>query len=326
MQSKISCEQAKLIDLVDYLASLGYFPKKIRNQDYWYNSPFRQEATPSFKVNKSRNIWFDFGQGKGGDLIDFGVQYFKSSVGELLERLSGHTLAKNLSFHPPISDNEKSGQSLSSPGFTAGEKKEPSTGKILILDEQPLASIPLLQYFQKRQIPIQIAERFCKQIDFLLYGKKHTAIGFQNNAGGYELRNQYFKGSSSPKDITFFANRQKEQLAVFEGFFNFLSYQAIQQSKSESLITLPNRQGNFLVLNSLSFFEKSREKMEDHRHIHLFLDRDKSGIKWTEEALKWSDKYIDQSALYKVFKDLNEFLIKYQEPELKERLRHGRHF
>ena len=43
---------------------------------------------------------------------------------------------------------------------------------------------------------------FAGKLTFRLYDKKHTAIGFQNSAGGYELRNEYFKGSSSPKDIT----------------------------------------------------------------------------------------------------------------------------
>ena len=157
-----------------------------------------------------------------------------------------------------------------------------------------------------------------------MYNKKYTAIGFQNNAGGYELRNQYFKGSSSPKDVTFFDNQQ-QQLAVFEGFFNFLSFQTIRENKSQSLTNLPDRQVNFLVLNSLSFFEKSKEKMEEHPQIHLFLDRDKAGINCTELAMKSSGKYIDQSARYKQFKDLNDYLIKYQELQQKQSLRRGRH-
>ena len=69
---QLSCEQAKLIDLVDYLSSLNYHPQKVHNQDYWYLSPLRQERTASFKVNKKLNVWFDFGLGKGGDIIDFG--------------------------------------------------------------------------------------------------------------------------------------------------------------------------------------------------------------------------------------------------------------
>ena len=81
MKNLMSLE-AKQIDLVDYLAALGHQPQKIRNQDYWYLSPFRDEKTPSFKVNRSKNVWYDHGIGKGGNLIDFGIIYFNCSVSE----------------------------------------------------------------------------------------------------------------------------------------------------------------------------------------------------------------------------------------------------
>jgi Toprim-like len=83
---------------------------------------------------------------------------------------------------------------------------------------------------------------------------------------------------------------------------------------------------NFLVLNSLSFFSKERERMEQHQQIHLFLDRDSAGEKFTQQALQWSKKYIDQSHTYKKLKDLNEYLIKQQEPRHKQSHRMGRHF
>jgi hypothetical protein len=66
--------------------------------------------------------------------------------------------------------------------------------------------------------------------------------------------------------------------------------------------------------------------MEQHGHIHLFLDRDSAGIKFTQQALQWSKKYIDQSHIYKKYKDLNEFLIRQQEPRHKQGQRLGRHF
>ncbi len=81
----------------------------------------------------------------------------------------------------------------------ADEKKDKPNGKILILNERPLNSKHLLDYLRKRKFPLLIAERFCREIEFTLYGKKQGAIGFKNDAGGYELRNETFKGSSSPK-------------------------------------------------------------------------------------------------------------------------------
>ena len=101
----------------------------------------------------------------------------------------------------------------------------------------------------KRRIRVSINQKFCKEISYELQGKNCYAIGFKNDAGGYELRNEYFKGSSSPKDITLIDNGAK-QMAVFEGFFNFLSYQSLHQ-KSEQ----PH--SDFLILNSVSFLEKA---------------------------------------------------------------------
>ena len=174
----------------------------------------------------------------------------------------------------------------------ADEKKERvNSGKIIILEARPLSEISLLKYLEKRHIPLAVAEKFLKEIGFLLNGKTRTVIGFQNNAGGYELRSPHFKGSSSPKDVTFFEHN-KEQLNVFEGFFNFLSHQAINKQESPPLT-------NFLVLNSLSFFQKQRERMEQHQLIHLFLDRDSAGTNFTHQALRWSNKYIDQGHIYK---------------------------
>ena len=286
---KLSAAQARQIDLVDWLATLGHQPQKIRNQDYWYLSPLRQENTPSFKVNRKLNVWYDFGEGKGGNLVDFGLRFFSCSVAELLEKLSGHP-GQHFSFHPPS---------------TAGEKKVPGGGKILILDERRLAAQPLLDYLKKRAIPLEIAQAFCREIDFRLYGKTHTAIGFKNDAGGYELRNENFKGSCAPKDISFIDNRT-EQIVVMEGTFDFLSFQTINKNKQAPLT-------NCLVLNSLSFFEKCRPLMEKYQHIYLLLDNDKAGKRYTQQALQWDKtKYIDRSPFYENRKDLNDWLVHHE--------------
>ena len=91
--------EAKQIDLVDYLAALGHRPQKIRNKDYWYLSPLREEKTPSFKVNRSLNAWYDHSIGKGGNLIDFGILYFNCTVSDLLQHLSQYQSTPISFFH-----------------------------------------------------------------------------------------------------------------------------------------------------------------------------------------------------------------------------------
>lgn len=298
------CAEAKQIDLVDYLASLGHRPQKVRNQDYWYLSPLHEEKTPSFKINRQLNVWYDHGTGKGGNLVDFGTLYFNCSVADLLQGLSLNQPAPAFSFHPPTA----SGNQHPAPTSFAGEKKNTSGNKIVILAARPLKDQALLGYLQKRCIPVEIASRFCKEVDFLLYGKKYTVIGFQNNAGGYELRNENFKGSSAPKEITFVDNHT-EQIAVFEGFFSFLSFCTINRNQHA---TPPN----CLVLNSLSFFEKSRPLMEQYKHVHLILDQDTAGMNHTRQAMQWdANKYIDRSGFYHSRKDLNDWLIHHHQSQ-----------
>ena len=298
---QLSCEQAKKIDMVDYLSSLNHHPKKVHNQDYWFLSPLRQERTASFKVNRKLNVWFDFGLGKGGDIIDFGTLYYNCTISEVLKNLSDYQNQPALSFRPPT---VVGGSAVSSPSF-AGENKENTASKILVVATRTLEAKGLLDYLEKRQIPLEIASQYCREVDFTLYGKQHTVIGFPNYTGGYELRNENFKGSSSPKDTTFIDNRT-EQIAVFEGFFSFLSFCVINKKQTAPLT-------NCLILNSLSFLDKSRDLMEKHLRVHLLLDRDTAGKIHTQKALNWNrDKYIDRSEFYGGHKDLNDWLIQHR--------------
>lgn len=273
-------KQARQIDMVDYLASLGHLPKKIKKDDYWYHSPLRDEHTASFKINRKKNVWYDHGSGEGGNIVDFGLLYHKCSITELLSKLN-----ETFSFHPP-----KQVESVS----------EPAESSIQLLSERTIVSLSLLRYLKQRRIEESVARKYCCEINFSTNGKAYTAIGFKNDHGGFELRNQWYKGSIAPKAFTSIGNSTKE-LAVFEGFFDFLSYQTIHLNQPTSAF-------NFLILNSTSFFEKSREYMEQHDRIHLFLDRDKTGQNCIEQALSWSLKYNDESSLYKGYKDLNDWV------------------
>ena len=295
---RLSIEEARRTDIVDYLAKLGHEPAKIKGNDYWYSSPLRNEKTPSFKVNRKLNRWYDYGLGKGGNIIDFAILYNNCTIGEFLNQLSGH-----LSFPKP---------------FTIHQQNQPkinTENKINILREKPISSLLLLRYLQKRRIPIDIAECYCVEVIYECNGKKYFAIGFKNNSGGYELRNPYFKGSSSPKDITTFNNGAKEA-TVFEGFIDFLSFMAIHKNQSQN-------RTDFVILNSVAFFEKARPFMEKHTSIRLYLDQDTAGQNCSNYALSLNKKYTDESCLYKHHKDLNDWLVnvgKAQKKTLRQKL------
>ncbi len=275
-------EEVKNTDIVDYLQHLGFKPAKVIRNSHWYLSPFRDEKNPSFKVNRSINRWYDFGDGKGGNLIDFGILYHRCSVAEFLKKMNA-----NFSFRQQIVQTNI---------------KDEEAKKIKVIAAKEISSLVLIRYLHKRRIPVDIASKFCKEIDYELYGRRYYAIGFKNDAGGYELRNEKFKASSSPKDITLVKNNA-EDLTVFEGFFNFLSYLAIHKQQEQ-----PHT--DFLILNSTSFFEKSLPLMQSYKCKHLYVDCDTTGQKCIQKAQAIDKKsFIDERGLYKNYKDLNDWMV-----------------
>jgi hypothetical protein len=282
---------AKRVDLVDYLQRLGYTPRKVYNFDYWYLSPFRNESEPSFKVCRNLNLWFDHGEGFGGTIIDFGVRYYRCSVAEFLQKLNSEQLG--------LIPNCLSIVQQASIG---------TDSKIVIIDSRKIADPWLRQYLHQRNIPLQIANQFCEEIEFELYGKKRLAIGFRNDAGGYELRSVEFKGSSSPKNITWIKN-DPSKVSVFEGFFDFLSFQTLHLSNKENIHCLSKDQDSYIVLNSLAFIVRCRKLFKQYQNVNLCLNRDNAGLRSTSRALSWSENYRDRSDLYDGFKDMNDFHV-----------------
>ena len=281
-KSKFTCEQAKEIDLVDYLSAMGHLPVKIRGNDYWYLSPLRTEKTASFKVNRYINRWYDHGAGKGGNLIDFAVLYHNCTIKELLQSLQG-----DFSFHKPVFLLQSNGK-LQNDG-------------IEILSDYLIGSWQLVSYLKERHISCSIAQQYCREVQYRNAGRTYYAIGFKNDAGGYELRNTNFKAGSSPKAITSI-ERGGREAAVFEGFFDFLSWLVMHDYPEQKPM-------DFCVLNSLSFFQNARPFLEQHDTIHLYLDNDPAGQNCRNSALQISPQYLDESDLYKGYKDLNEWHV-----------------
>ncbi len=292
-QNISSYKEAKQIDLVEYLSTLNFKPAKIRGNNYWYLSPLRDEKTASFKVDRKINCWYDHGIGKGGNLVDFGMLYFNCSAAVFLNKLNG-----NFFLHQPVKTNSS---------------KEIAAPKLTVLGDFILSSAHLINYLTKRKIPYDIADKYCREVRYQMNDKVYYGIGFKTDSGSFEIRNPFIKSASSPKSITSFKNGCDE-ISVFEGFFDFLSYKVLEQKNSLS-------NTDYIVLNSLSFFEKSRPVMENYNKVKLYLDNDKAGQNCSRLALSLSNKYKDESSLYKNYKDLNDWLVNH---DLKQQKKMGK--
>ena len=120
--------------------------------------------------------------------------------------------------------------------------------------------------------------------------KPYFAIGFPNMAGGYEVRNRYFKGCVAPKDITHIRQQgePRDTCFVFEGFLDFLSFLTIRQRESPGMPCTDWQ--DYVILNSTANTDKALYPLAGYGHIHCMLDNDEAGRKAVEairQEYKW---------------------------------------
>lgn len=283
----MTIEEVKNIRIADYLHSLGYNPVKQQGGNLWYKSPFREEHDASFKVNTERNLWYDFGIGKGGNIISLAQWLYASdSLPYLLNRIAEQT--------PHVRPTSFSSRQ---------QRSEPSFQQLKVHD---LTHPALLRYLQGRGINIELTKKECKELHFTHNSKPYFAIGFPNRAGGYEVRNSFFKGCIAPKDITHIQQKGKPRNTcyMFEGFMDYLSFLTLRQRSHSDL----DKQ-DYMILNSVSNLSKALYPLGNYEKIHCFFDNDKAGIETVQKLCKEYGSHVrDASHIYSGHKDLNDYL------------------
>ena len=272
------------IPLADFLARLGHEPVRRSGNELWYSAPYRSERTPSFRVNVAKQLWYDFGLGKGGDIFTLAGEFAQSV--DFMEQARFIAKAANM-----VVDRS---------AFPTYQPK-PAEPAFEGVEAVPLLRSPLTDYLAERGIPYAVASHHCFRLNYGVRGKRYFAIGFPNMAGGYEVRSRHFKGCIPPKDVSLvkLENTAADVCSVFEGFMDFLS--------AATLGIVGN--GDSLVLNSVSNVEKAMKHLDAYGRINCFLDRDEAGRRTLDVLGKrHGGRICDRSALYDGCKDLNEYL------------------
>ena len=295
----MNIEQAKAIPLALILEKIGCKPTRVKTREAFYLSPLRQEKTASFKVNHLKNLWYDFGTGKGGDVIEFACSYLEScyeacTVSDALRWLENMSGASRSICTFPVQDHSR---------------KE----NILELKRvRPLKHPALVKYLEGRAIPSEFALPYIKEA--LVHNheskKNFFALGCANEESGYELRNPFFKGCVGSKSISFIrgAEPKPDGIHIFEGFFDYISaitYRQIDRFEEDTII-----------LNSLSLLQHATPYIEGYGYkvAYTWLDNDKAGHKGTEilaEFFKTEEnlRHRPMNALYSPHKDVNAWLL-----------------
>ena len=305
----------KRYPIVEYLERKGIKPVRRTPSYALYRSPLREETHPSFKVDTQKNLWIDYAEGRGGSIIDLCMRMESSTLSEAIRRLR-----QNAPANGTYSSRNGFASNSTQPVMVANGARR----LIEISDTLP----PHLQEYLARErcINLEKAIPFLKCISYEVKGQRYQAIGFANQSGGYELRdNGLFKGTIAPKDITLiFTDKQTEHaidkplpVCVFEGFMDFLSFLSMKEEIAS----------HCLVMNSVSNVARTVRYLNDRHlpHIRAFLDNDDAGRRTVQDFVKLGFKVEDMSVHYKGFKDLNEFRVsrmrKQEQQKVQERIR-----
>ena len=287
----------KNISIRQFLARRGIQPKYERNGYGMYLSPLRDERTPSFKVDYVQNLWYDFGLGEGGTLLTLVMRLEQCGSREAVRRLQNGEKrnAYSASLSPGIYERPVAGGASS-------VVRPAAVPALRILSDAPLRHPALVGYLASHGIVPSVAAAFCREIRYEVNGRAFFAVGFRNDAGGWELRSERFKGGSSPKHITTIDN-QSDTVIAFEGFMDFLAYLSLKYPERLRV--------DAAVLNSVVNLPKAVPFLSRHPVIHAFFDNDEAGRKAMAALIRLCPRseVIDQRHFYRGHKDVNDYLI-----------------
>ena len=278
----MNCEEIKSkVGIRAVLESFQRFPVKDNPKTAFYFALDRDERTASLSVDFIKNTAFDFGTGKSYDIIAIVQVITKYSVSEALKYLSA------FDFTPEMSNrNELNAKVPNYEIVRSGIIEHPA----------------LIQYLKERKVYEQ--RHMVKEVHYILNGKKYFGVGFENNSGGFEIRNRYSKMCLGTKDISLIESKQKvkNELVIFEGFFDYLTFKMLDNGECYS---------DLVVLNSTSMFFKIEKKLYEYEKVSLFLDNDMNGRSLSSIIQRQHGSTEDCSMEYRHFKDLNEWYCSY---------------
>lgn len=289
----MNAAQAKRISLYSLLITMGYTPADSRKtgNELWYNSPFRKETEPSFKIKLDQNVWYDFGEGEGGNIIDFVMKYNRCDFKEALKFLDKTSVRK-----------------IKSPFIISPNRDEETlnffdSNSPLILEIKPVYHFALKEYLKERCILPEVGFKHLQEIHYKVDEKEYFALGFANRAGGWEIRSAVFKGCLGKKDITL-VETGSDKLSAFEGFIDYLSCLTLNSGKELN--------SDVLVLNSTSMRNYAIELVKEKKYktIDTYFDNDAGGKSTLELFSKELPEIviIPKNHLYETFKDYNAYL------------------
>lgn len=284
------------VSIVDLLARMGYAPAYKSGKELFYLSMLRDEKTASLCVNEQLGIWYDHGGPnhsgiKGGNVIDLGLAYwYPLPFPDVLAKIKDTCKIEisGLSSEADLERRHRPRMSIKLPHYKIEAIK-------------PLGNNPAITgYLKYRGVWKESENHHLKEVYYYVEDerkkrKQFFAAGWQNENGGWEVRNKYFKGCLGRKGMNF-VQGEDNQLALFEGYLDFLSWKHEQ----------PFAKPSILILNSLSFMQAAIDRARDFEEVDIYFDHDQAGRQSTNQLKTAVPQSNDRSDYYSGYNDYNE--------------------
>ena len=271
----MNAAEAKSISINDFLQQAGHTVVKTTAKNFKYLSPFRDEKEPSFHVTKDGRGWKDFGDGRGGNIID--LAYRMSSGLPLPTRLSGEQVKEAVAYIerivgttisyrlPPVT--QRSSMTYESAYRVVSHKPFSVYGRGSYLTKSAV-------YLGERGIN---AERFAPYLEDVTYtgddDKPRYGFGMENISGGFELRRlgDWQKIAVGGKNVTFFkSNRDEWWQAPWHCFYSMIDFGTFLTVDKPPIGTY-----NYLIINSdslVGYREAGSERPEVKGVAERFIE------------------------------------------------------
>jgi hypothetical protein len=290
---RFNTDEINLMSIRSFLESQGYERVGGNSSVGIYHAKWRGDENPSLRVYYNINRWFDYGgKGIGGGIIDLVKEMYKVGFVDACKMLCNGNI-------PRV---EKTS--------VAAETKQ----KIRVFDTRPVIDSTLKSYLASRGIDDATTADYLSEIRYSVNDRTYFGLGFKNDFGGYEIRTEKFKGCTS-KDITTI-EKSLPNCNVFEGFFDFLSYESLSKRNPRQYPP-----ASAIVLNSVSVgLGKKRigrviDFLKKHKTVNCYFDHDETGKQafvYLKEMIGTSCEINDCSQSYVGYNDFNEFAVNNQ--------------
>jgi DNA primase (bacterial type) len=286
--------------IVEFLARLGHHPVRRSGREHMYHSMLRATAqrTPSLAVWDSGGKWKDWGGANtsgidGGGIIQLGMAYWPNlpfiDVLHRVAEVCSLDTARIEGYRAPDRTLEAAPKS---PGYR-------------LLHTTPVGTHNYLTDYLRSRGVLEEARQFMEELHYV-HGnspegqRPFKAVGWRNESGGWEFSHpKGYKGSIGPKGVSVIAGGDPTRAVLFEGYFDFLSWAAVEGTPPMPTV---------VVLNSVAMLDRAMTHVQGKATVDVYFDNDDAGRGATGKVLAELPHARDRSDIYAGHKDYNELL------------------